>query len=390
MDAALVVGAGGVTVYRVAVATVAPADRPPDEWAYVLSVAMAVALLARRRWPGTVMAAVGGLFLLYHVLEYPGGAPAVPLWVALYSVAVATRRRAGLVLAGILLGFDAYSRMVINQVGLLDATLDSSTVVFVSMLLLGEVVRGRRTRLALLAADRERVAALRVTEERIRIARELHDVTAHTLAVVNVQAGVAAEVLDDDPAQARAALENVRRAAREALNELRAAVGTIRDGSRPAESADDRTGGDRTGGADDRIRDDRAGGDRTGCDRTEVEPPGPTLDRLPALAASTGAVVVYEGERRPLSRAVELTAYRIVQEAVANALRHAEAQRIDVRLGFRPDGLSLLVSDDGRGATGPPGNGLRGMTERAVGLGGWLRVGPADGGGFQVRGWLPG
>ncbi|MGW0434717.1 sensor histidine kinase [Micromonospora sp. NPDC003197] len=363
VDAALVVGAGGATVYRVAVATVAPADRSPDEWAYVLSVAMAVALLARRRWPAVVLAVVGGLFLLYHVMEYPGGAPAVPLWVALYSVTVATRRRAGLVLAGVLIAIDAYSRMVINQVGLLDATLDSSTVVFVSMLLLGEVVRGRRARLALLAADRERVAALRVTEERIRIARELHDVTAHTLAVVNVQAGVAAEVLDDDPAQARAALENVRRAAREALDELRAAVGTIRDGPRPTETAGD---------------------------RTEVEPPGPTLDRLPALAASTGAVVVYEGEARPLSRAVELTAYRIVQEAVANALRHADAQRIDVHLGFLPDGLSLLVSDDGRGATGPPGNGLRGMAERAAGLGGWLRAGPADGGGFQVRGWLPG
>ena len=372
MDATLAIGAGGVTVYRVAVATVGPADRPPDEWAYVLSVVMASVLLGRRRWPAAVLAVVGGLFLLYHVREYPGGAPAAPVWVALYSVAVAPRREAGLVVAGVLLVFDANSRMMVDQVGFLDATLDSSTVVFAAMLLLGEVVRGRRVRLALLAADRERVAELRVTEERMRIARELHDVTAHTLAVVNVQAGVAAEVLDDDPAQARAALENVRRAAREAMGELRAAVGTIRDG-RPL-----------TGGGNGPSSTEAGGGP------PGAEPPAPTLDRLPALAASTGAVVVYEGERRRLPGAVELTAYRIVQEAVANALRHADARRIDVRVGFQPDGLSLLVSDDGRGATGPPGNGLRGMTERAAGLGGWVRAGSADGGGFQVRGWLPG
>ncbi|GAB3147988.1 sensor histidine kinase [Micromonospora sonneratiae] len=363
VDVALAVGAGGITVYRVSVATVTGVDRPPDEWAYLIGVLMALALLARRRWPAGVLALVGGLFLLYHVLEYPGGAPAVPLWVALYSVAVAPRRRAGLVLAGTLLVIDAYSRMLINRVGLLDTTLDSSTILFVSMLLLGEVVRGRRARLALLAADRDRVAELRVSEERMRIARELHDVTAHTLAVVNVQAGVAAEVLDDDPAQARAALENVRRATREAMNELRAAVATIRDGPPPTGEAI--------------------------ADGAPPEPPAPTLDRLPELAASTGAVVVYDGQPRPLSPVVELTAYRIVQEAVANALRHADAQRIDVRLNYRPAGLLLTVRDDGRGASGPPGNGLRGMAERAAGLGGWLRAEPVVRGGFQVQGWLP-
>ncbi|MDG4789112.1 histidine kinase [Micromonospora sp. WMMD1102] len=356
VDVGIAAAAGTITAYRIAVVAVLPGDRTPDLWAYALGTAMAVALLARRRWPAAVLAVVGGLFLLYHVSRYPGGAPAAPVWVALYSVAVARRRRLGLLLAGLFVLLDAHGRTMVAGVEPLDATLDSSTVVFVATLLLGETVRGRRIRLALLTAERDDAARRQVVEERIRIARELHDVTAHTLAVVGVQAGVAAEVLDDDPAQARAALEAVRRASREALTELRAAVGVLRDGT-------------------------RADG---------PEPPVPGLDRLPALAATTGAVLRQDGTPRPLSGAVEATAYRIVQEAVANAVRHADAGRIEVRLGYRPDGLDLTVCDDGRGPGGPPGNGLRGMAERAAGLGGWLRTGPADGGGFQVRGWLPG
>ncbi|GAA3744309.1 hypothetical protein GCM10022225_29950 [Plantactinospora mayteni] len=357
VDAGIAAAAGAVTAYRIAVVAVQPGDRAPDLWAYGLGAAMAAALLARRRWPAAVLAVIGGLFLLYHVSRYPGGAPAAPVWVALYSVAVAPRRRLGLALAALFVLLDAQGRITVAGVGPLDATLDGSTVVFVAALLLGETVRSRRIRLALLTAERDRTAQQRVVEERIRIARELHDVTAHTLAVVGVQAGVAADVLDDDPEQARAALEAVRHASREALTELRAAVGVLRDGT-------------------------RAGG---------PEPPVPGLDRLPTLAETTGAVLRQDGTPRPLPRAVEATAYRIVQEAVANAIRHAEADRIEVRLGYRPDGLVLTVSDDGRGAAGPPGNGLRGMAERAAGLGGWLRTGPADGGGgFQVRGWLPG
>ncbi|MEN3615021.1 sensor histidine kinase [Plantactinospora sp. ZYX-F-223] len=357
VDAGIAAAAGAITAYRIAVVAVQPGDQAPDIWAYLLGAAMAAALLARRRWPAAVLAVVGGLFLAYHVSRYPGGAPAAPVWVALYSVAVAPRRRLGLALAALFVLLDAQGRIVVAGVEPLDATLDSSTVVFVATLLLGETVRSRRLRLALLTAERDRTAQRRVVEERIRIARELHDVTAHTLAVVGVQAGVAADVLDDDPEQARAALEAVRQAAREALTELRAAVGVLRDGTRPA----------------------------------GPEPPAPGLDRLPALAETTGAVLRHDGTPRPLPRAVEATAYRIVQEAVANAVRHADADRIEVRVGYRSDGLDLTVSDDGRGPAGPPGNGLRGMAERAVGLGGWLRTGPADGGGgFQVRGWLPG
>ncbi|MFG3715651.1 sensor histidine kinase [Micromonospora sp. NPDC047730] len=376
-EAGIVVITGAVTVYRIGVAAVESADRAPDAWAYGLGLAMALVLLARRRWPAATLATVGALFLAYHMSRYPGGAPAAPLWVAMYSVAVASRRRSGLVVAGVFILLDLHGRMLVEGVGPLDATLDSSTVVFGATLLLGEAVRGRRIRLELLAAERDRTAEQRVIEERIRIARELHDVTAHTLAVVGVQAGVAAEVLEDDPDQARAALNVVRQAGREAMVELRAAVGVLRDGRRDP--------GPEPGGPGGKLGDLR---DPPG--EFSPAPPAPALDRLPALTAATGAVLLHDGEPRPMPRAVEATAYRIVQEAVANAVRHADANRIEVRLGYRPDGLTLTVQDDGRGAGGPPGNGLRGMAERATGLGGWLRAGPAEGGGFQVQGWLPG
>lgn len=337
---------------RVAVAPVLPGDRAPDLLAYTLVAAMALALLLRRRLPALTLAMVGALFLAYHVLRYPGGAPAVPVWVALYAVAAAPRRRAGLAVAGVLIFLDAQSRMVVSGIGPLDAALDGSTGIFVAALLLGEVVRGRRARLALVEAEKEH----QLTQERMRIARELHDVTAHTLAVVAVQAGVAAEIQRDDPDGARAALETVRQAARDAMAELRAAVGVLRDGSRADGPA----------------------------------PPAPTLDRLPELVEGTRAVLISEGTPRRLPRAVEATAYRILQEAVANAVRHSGAERIEVRVGYQPDGLSLTVDDDGRGGGGPPGNGLRGMVERARGLGGWLLAEPRGEGGFQVRGWLPG
>ncbi|MEE6263477.1 sensor histidine kinase [Plantactinospora sonchi] len=426
VDAGILAITGAVTGYRLAVTDAAPGDQAADPWAYGIGLLMTLALLGRRRWPALVLAVVSGLFLLYHVWHYPGGAPAPPIWVALCSVALADRRRPGLVLAGLFILFDLHSRMVVEGVEPLTATLDGSTLVFLAALLLGESIRSRRIRLALVAAERDRAVERRLVEERLRIARELHDVTAHTLAVVGVQAGVAAEVLEEDPAQARAALEEVRRASREAMVELRAAVGVLRDGTRATDPTDgtgperarllgsdpeglglpgtdeERVGLSGTGpgqvgfpgtgsvGGSSAVRVGPVGPRRPPSDVPSPPPPVPVLDRLPALVAATGAVLARDGEPRPLPRAVEATAYRIVQEAVANAVRHADAGRIEVRLGYRADGLTVTVRDDGRGATGPPGNGLRGMTERATGLGGWLRAGPAEGGGFQVRGWLPG
>ncbi|WP_084336629.1 sensor histidine kinase [Actinomadura oligospora] len=369
LDVAVCVVAAAGNAYRIGAGTVDAGERGADGWAFGLGVAMAVCLLGRRRWPASVLAVVAGLWLVYHLLDYPGGAPAVAVWVALYSVAVARRRWPGLVVAALLIVADLAGRARHTGAEVFDSVLDGSTVVFVAMLLLGDSVRSRRARraefegrLAALAERREHETAQRVAEERIRVARELHDVSAHTIAVIGVQSSVAAEFLDDDPPRAREALLAVRRATSEALGELRATVRVLREE-----------------------------GD------TEGTTPSPGLDDLERLAASYGdagprIVLRAEGEPHAVPRLVGLTAYRIVQEALANALRHGDPETVEVVVRYRDDGLDLEIRDDGRGAEDGTsgGHGLRGMAERAAGLGGRVEARTAPEGGFRVRAWLPG
>jgi signal transduction histidine kinase len=400
-EASLVLVVAIATVYRISAGSLQSTDRPADRWAYVIGLVMAVALLGRRRWPAVVLAGLTVLWLSYHMLDYPGGAPAVPAWVGLYAGAAAPRRGAAMAVAATLIGSDIQGRTATQQLDLFDPTLDGSLAVFVAALLLGEAARSRRAwqaetraRLALLAVERDRAAAQRRAEDRVRIAQELHDITAHTIAVIGVQAGVAADVLDDSPGQARAALDEVRRASREAMADLRAAVGVLRDGTR--------------------------------ADPTMLNQPAPGLERLPSMAQACGAgngptvSITCRGTRRPLPRAVETTAYRIAQESLTNVLQHGGASRVEVTLDYRSDGLGLDILDDGRrppvpigaldradepaavrpapvrpaavgpaAADGDRGYGIRGMVERAGSLGGWLTAGPEPGGGFRVRAWLP-
>ncbi|PZG07640.1 sensor histidine kinase, partial [Micromonospora craterilacus] len=335
-DATVAGVAAAATVYRISVTSLQPGDRSADGWAYGIGLAMALSLLARRRWPAATMAAVAALWLTYHILDYPGGAPAVPVWVALYSAAAAPKRVRAMAVAVTLIASDLQGRVVVHQLDPFDGALDGSTAVFVAALLLGEAARSRRAwqaetraRLALLAAERDRATAQRLAEQRVHIAQELHDITAHTIAVIGVQAGVAADLLDDSPARARTALDTVRAASREAMADLRSAVGVLRDGTPTGAAA--------------------------------AQQPAPGLERLPqmleACAAGDGpaVAVTYQGERRPLPRAVETTAYRIAQESLTNVLRHAAARRADITLDYRPDGLRLDIRDDGRrsGSGGP-------------------------------------
>jgi signal transduction histidine kinase len=369
LDVVVCLAAAVGNVYRIGTGALEPGDRSADGWAFGIGVAMAVCLIGRRRRPALVLAVVWFLWWVYHVRDYPGGAPAVALWIALYSAAVAPRRRAGLVLAALLIESDLSARLQHSGVGLFDAVLDGSTVVFAAMLLLGDAVRSRRARraeyegrIAALAARREQEAAQHVARERVRIARELHDVSAHTMTVIGVQSSVAAELLDDDPVRARAALQVVRQATSEALAEFRAAVRVLRDG-----------------------------------DEAEGAVPPPGIDALPRLVRAYGdsgprIELRTEGEAQPMPRLVELTAYRIVQEALANALRHGAPQTVEVVVRYRNGGLDLEIGDDGGGSSGPSGpggHGLRGMAERAAGLGGWAEAARIDGG-FRVRAWLPG
>jgi signal transduction histidine kinase len=205
-----------------------------------------------------------------------------------------------------------------------------------------------------------------VSEERLRIARELHDVVSYSFATINVQAGAAVHVLEEQPEQAAEALKAIKSASKEALGELRTILGMLRtvDGGESRSSA-------------------------------------PGLGRLDALAESTTAAGVltrvrFDGRPRPLPAEVDLTAFRIVQESLANVLRHVGPASVVVTIGYERDRLSVEVEDDGRGdANGSrrrsegSGHGIAGMRERVLALGGELEAGPRPDGGFRVRASLP-
>jgi signal transduction histidine kinase len=205
-----------------------------------------------------------------------------------------------------------------------------------------------------------------VEAERLRIARELHDVVAYSFATINVQAGAAVHVMDDRPEQMAEALRAIRTVSTEASRELRAILGVLR------------------------------------CvDDPESEPPRNELGRLDAVAATMTSAglptrVAISGPPRALPRSVDLAAFRIVQEALTNALRHAGPASASVSVKYEPDRVTVAVVDDGPGCAedGPArpagsGHGIAGMRERASAVGGELEAGPRRFGGFRVRASLP-
>ncbi len=239
---------------------------------------------------------------------------------------------------------------------------------------LGVALRGQVARSTVLAvtADRARseqeaTAQAAVHEERARIARELHDVVAHNVGLIVLQAGGARSVLDTDPERARAAMRQVEETGRQALTEMRRLVGILR------------------------------------VDEDAERQPLPRLERLPALIdeARAGGLTVdmkVEGTPVELPAGLELAAYRLIQEALTNVRKHAPASRACVRLGYEPDRLRIEVSDDGgpsgvaaapaRDVSGP-GHGLIGMRERVQVYGGRMQAGPMPGRGFRIEVVLP-
>ena len=214
------------------------------------------------------------------------------------------------------------------------------------------------------AQAREADAQRRINEERLRIARELHDVVSHSISLINVQAGVGAHVIDQRPDQAKDSLLLIKETSREALRELRAILGVLRQ-----------------------------------ADDSEGRMPAPGLGQLEQLVeasrrAGLKTVVLVEGTAQPLPQDIDLAAYRIVQESLTNALRHAGDAEVELRLTYRDQVILIDVADNGRGAEGTDpaagsGHGIAGMTERALAAGGFLEAGPRPEGGFRVRATLP-
>ncbi|GAA4083616.1 sensor histidine kinase [Nonomuraea soli] len=357
--------------------TFAPAARPVSDLGnagYILLVASSLSLVARRRWPVAVFAVTAGTSLVYFGLGFPDQLSSISLFVALYTLAAYGDGRRSLMIAGagitvlaagwLLAAADIEPRVALGWVFFrIGASVISTT--------LGESVRSRRViaadaqeRAELAERSREEETRARVDAERLRIAREVHDTVAHAIAIINVQSGVTAHVLDKRPEQAREALRTIEQTSSRALREMRAILGVL-------------------------------------CDAGERQP-YPGLDQIGELtdkARHAGLEITVEQKApvTPLPSAVGSAAYRIVQESITNVVRHAGPTRVRVVLEPTVDDLRIRVIDAGRrgpvtarAAEAPmSGRGIIGMRERCRLLGGELDAGSRPGGGFEVSARLP-
>ncbi|MFJ8082458.1 sensor histidine kinase [Streptomyces sp. NPDC096205] len=338
-----------------------------DVFARVLLVLACGLLLWRLRHPVPVVFGTAAGAAVYLGAGYPYGPVFLTVAVACFSAVVAGHRRAAWTAVGMLWAAHVlvahWLYRWLPPSGDSAASWGQEAVIaawVAAIVALAELARVRREQWARERAERAQAARRRADEERLRIAQELHDVLAHSISVINVQAGVGLALLDTDPEQARAALTTIKSASKEALGEVRQVLDTLR------------TPGD------------------------APRAPAPGLDRLPELveqAASAGLTVRVEGEVPRLPPGADLAAFRIVQEALTNVVRHSGSRRARVRLdhGDRTT-LRLCIDDDGpaTGAdAGGSGNGLAGMRERAAALGGTIEAGPRSDGGFRVLAVLP-
>ena len=357
--------------------------RTPEPFSVLLMVLGAGALVLRRRSPMAVLAVTGALSAAEFVVMDPPAPVVMSAVIALYTVASRTDRpttwRVGLltmtVLTAAAMFFGSAPWYSQENLGVFAWTGMAGAA--------GDAVRSRRAfvdaireRAERAERTREEEARRRVAEERLRIARDLHDVVAHHIALVNVQAGVAAHVMDKRPDQAKEALAHVRDASRSALNELRATVGLLRQSGDPEAP-------------------------------TEPAPGLAVLGELVNTFRNAGlpVEVACTDHENPLPAAVDLAAYRVIQEALTNVRKHAgagaKAEVSVVRVGATAE---ITVLDNGRGRTGEGdgsfagtraeegdggGHGLIGMRERVTAFGGTLTAGPRYGGGFRVHAILP-
>lgn len=341
----------------------------PGPVAYGFAVGLGGLMLARRRFPAGVLVTTAAGLLLYYRLGQPPIGLAVPMVAALFSAAEQGRTRWAGAIAAVLVVVSTSVRTVQGDDPglLLGYELPSTAALMAASIACGTAVRARREwhaerrRREITARwEREREATERVERERLRIARDLHDLLAHTTAVIALHADVAREALREDPDTAEHSLATVRTACSSITRELRATLGVLRD---PAES----------GGA----------------------PPDPLGKRLGTLVEEThsaGIEITLDaiGDLDTLPAVTATTAFHVVQEALTNVLRHSSASHVDVAVEAAPAQVRIRVSDDGGTGTAPGsgGWGIIGMRERVELTGGRLSSGPGPGG-FVVEAVLP-
>ena len=363
------VGAAAAVTVALMVASshipVGDGERGLDTAGYLLLVAAGGAMALCRRLPAVAVGVVTVALALHVLRDYAGGPVFLTGWFALVSLSWRRSRAAGIAGASALV-VALVAASIADDEGVAPAAL----LVFVGWsavaVLIGDVARARGERLAQLevrARDLERAreeeARRQTAEERLRIARDIHDSVAHAMTTINVQAGAAAHVVDRRPAAAKDALVAIQRASGDVLDELAALVGLLRNAGEEADRA-----------------------------------PTPGLDRVADLVASTrdanlDVTLSVDGPVDQVPLPVGTAAYRIVQESLTNVIRHAGGAAATVSITAGDTGrLVVEVRDDGRGRAAPSsgaGMGIRGMRERAETTGGSLTAGPGPGGGWVVR-----
>ena len=369
-----------------------PTLHPAPAWvSAIMIVALTAPLAWRRRYPEVVAVVVSVAFFLTPTLRVPEALfGSISLFIAIYSVGAWSRNRRAATVTRILIIIgmfvwigvqlvltvdDPNSMPGYSRSGVFSAFASFAVInVLTNLLYFGgayyfgsTAFRSARERAELedrtaeLAAERERSAQQAVALDRVRIARELHDVVAHHVSVMGVQAGAARRVIQTDPAQASASLSTIEESARTAVDELHRLLTTLRDSD-----SDDASTSSSTRGLD-------------------------QLDDLveESTAAGVPATLQIVGEPRPVTALVGFTVYRVTQEALTNVRKHAGARAtVDVRLRYLPDGIELEVADTGVGRglnLAGTGHGHVGMRERLAAVGGKLEVGPQQRGGYLVR-----
>jgi signal transduction histidine kinase len=372
--------------------------KPLNAAAYVAGAVLVLPVLLRHKWPLPALIGCAVLLFFYYIFFRRNITPAPLLCLSLYDAAVAGYLAAAIVIPVFYMSVGLFVVDASTHQGLVSLAAEflPSAVVLGLAIMLGEVMRSRRAlaaetaqRLRLADEEREAEAAARVAGERLRIARELHDTVAHSMATITVQAASALHLIDGDagsragpngraggtggaggaggagPAGIRAALVAIRDTSKSALADMRVTLGQLRGDDADVDAAETRTAG---------------------------------LSRLDSLteavrAAGAPVSVTIEGEPAPLPPDVDHAAYRILQESLTNVLRHAGPDAsAAICLRYGPGRLAIRVTDDGTGADGERhagGHGLTGMSERAAAVGGDLSAGPGAGGGFEVTATLP-
>jgi len=354
-----------------------PGERPTTLVAWVLAVLIAAPILTHRRYPLASLAVC-----LAALLAYAGGRytayPGLPVFGLTFGITLHSSRRNAL--AALFASAGAITlalRLQSAQVAPLTTWIETELGILVAWLA-AENLRHRRARWAELQAraerlerEREEEARRAVTEERLRIARELHDVIAHSMSVMAVQSAVGNHVIDTQPEQARRALSAIEATSRSALTEMRRLLGVLRQEGEPAGSLT----------------------------------PAPGLADLTSLVtqvqdAGLRVWIHVDGQRGPVPPGVDLSAYRIIQEALTNVIKHAASSCAEVTICYRADSVSVEIVNEGPARPGvgarvgvrgraESGHGIIGMRERVAVFGGEFAAGPEPGGGFRVRARLP-